>query len=580
MSSSLFAAGLGLAALLSVPAPPRVSLANDDDPLSLREHAALRESMAELAAAHPDLARLELVGTSRAGRAIEALRITAVDEPRDVPGILLVANLEGTRVFASAVALDHARRLLEGYADSESVRMLLDANVVWVVPRANPDAAEARFLEPRAEHLASGVGVDDDRDGRQGEDPPADLNGDGLVTMMRVPDPDGEWIPDPNDPRALVKADPAKGEHGTFALYPESRDRDGDERFGEDQPHDGRVDRNFPAGWQEGEAAAGLFATDDPEARALCEFVLARPNLSLVVIYDGPGNLVEDPKSVADDAKAKQRIPPAGWLESDAGYLKEIARRYRRAVGNETEGEDDDAGTFGRWCYEHRGLFVLCADLWELPFGEASKDEADGADEKAEGEDPQEEQAEPERKPSEDAKRLLWVDAHEGEAWRFVPWTPFDHPELGEVEIGGFAPFARVEPPAEEGAKIARDHFAWFTTLGSLPARAKIVECTRERVGDGLFEVRAVIENSGFLPLLSRSGRRTRTTRPARLKLLLPEAGGLVAGKRQVLIEDLSGSGGRFEYTALVRGPEGMEIAVTLDSDHAGSDMRTAEENQ
>ena len=34
----------------------------------------------------------------------------------------------------------------------------------------------------------------------------------------------------------------------------------------------------------------------------------------------------------------------------------------------------------------------------------------------------------------------------------FVDWSPFNHPSLGAVEIGGFGPYATTNPPA--GAPI------------------------------------------------------------------------------------------------------------------------------
>ena len=40
---------------------------------------------------------------------------------------------------------------------------------------------------------------DDDRDGATDEDGAEDLNGDGLITTMRVQDPAGEWMMDPVD---------------------------------------------------------------------------------------------------------------------------------------------------------------------------------------------------------------------------------------------------------------------------------------------------------------------------------------------------------------------------------------------
>src|SRR5262249_13112991 len=107
-----------------------------------------------------------------------------------------------------------------------------------------------------------------------------------------------------------------------------------------------------------------------------------------------------------------------------------------------------------------------------------------------------------------------------------------------------------------------------------------IAECTRERLGEGVWRVKAALENDSYLPLLSRSARRTETTRPAKGKLLLPEAGKRLGGEVQELLSDLPGSGGRKEYTWLVQGPEAMEIAVSVETAHAGATTRKAEEKK
>jgi hypothetical protein len=92
--------------------------------------------------------------------------------------------------------------------------------------------------------------------------------------------------------------------------------------------------------------------------------------------------------------------------------------------------------------------------------------------------------------------------------------------------------------------------------------------------------VTAVIQNDAYLPLLSRSARRTETIRPAKVRLLLPEAGKRLGGNVQELLYDLPGSGGRKEYQWLVHGPDAMEIAVTVETTHAGTATRTAEEEE
>ena len=322
---------------------------------------------------------------------------------------------------------------------------------------------------------------------------------------------------------------------------------------------------------------------------------MQRKNLVLVVTYDGLDTLVEKPKEVDDDARPVKRVPPEGILASDAKLLEELGRRYKEATESEVKGVSSDEGTFSRWCYDHRGLLVLDVTLWNLPTEAPEPEEPEEPEETEEESAEAESEAsgtgeralekveaagEPEEKPSadpsEDAKHLQWIDAV-GEDWRFVPWKPFQHPELGEVEIGGFAPFARLLPPDGERLHIAGRHFAFFVTLGELLPRIEIAECTKTSLGAGVWEVEAVVRNDSYLPLLTRSMRRTRTTRPARVRFLMPAGATLLSGSPQALLSDLPGSGGREEYTWLVHGPGEMELGVEVDTDHAGEVVRMAE---
>jgi len=76
---------------------------------------------------------------------------------------------------------------------------------------------------------------------------------------------------------------------------------------------------------------------------------------------------------VGDDAPSVKRIPPAGVLESDAKLLGELGKRYRKITANEAEAEGGDAGSFSRWCYEHRGLPTLATVLWDISLKEPEK---------------------------------------------------------------------------------------------------------------------------------------------------------------------------------------------------------------
>ena len=542
----------------------------------LLAHQDLQQSMARLASEHAELVSVVAVGRSRAGRAIEGLRIMAGERTSGRPGILVVAGVDGPYVWTSSLALDEARALAEGYGKDERVKKLLDSTTLYIVPRADPDAAEARFAAPLFEQWASGAGVDNDRDGRAGEDPPSDVDGDGLVTQIRVPSPEGEWIEDPTDPRALVKADPKKGQRGKWKLWTEGRDLDRDERVAEDSELDAIVNQNFPQGWRELDARAGRFATEEPPARALCDFVLLHKDIALVLSYGAQDNLVEKPKTSGDGTQRTKRLPPEGTIDSDGELYAEIGKRYKKLTGSKAKGENDARGSFQAWCELQRGLWCLNVAGWTMPLDEpAPKKEGEAEKEKSEGEkadkpdkgDKADKADKPE--PSDDAKRLRWIDAH-NEAARFVAWKPFQHPELGAVEIGGFAPYAKIEPPESERVEQQKKQFEFLLTLGELVPRVVVSECTAKSLSGGLWEVKAAVENHALLPLLSAAARRSDAVRPARINLRLPKEAQLLAGNAEARLEDLPGVNGRHEYRWLVHGAVPKSIGVEVDTDHAG----------
>jgi hypothetical protein len=521
------------------------------------EQKKLSLAMQRLASEHPGLVSVLNVGHSRSGRMFEALRIAAGELTPGRPAILIVANIEGPEVYTSGVALGLARSLAEGYLRESEISTLLDSTTIYLVPRANPDGAEARFLKPMMELRGTGHGVDNDRDGRSGEDGPADVDGDGMVSWMRILDPEGEWIEDPTDARAMIRAERAKGQRGRWKLTLEGRDSDGDEEVCEDPERDARVNRNFPQDFVEHDPESGLFATDEPETRALCEFVMARKDIQLVLVWGELDNLVAKSKGIEPKEGGRRgggdRVPPSGTLQEDHELIEELGRRYGKVTQDPPEGATEWAGSFQAWCYAQRGLLTLSARLWSIPTDEESagksgseeaegdasgagtgaETEADAPEQVAEGSKETaakgrkgkggRKQDEDEPKPAEDAMRLAWIDAHPEEgAGRFLPWTPFAHPELGPVEIGGFAPYATLEPPVARRIEIVSEQLQFLVKLGESLARVRIVDAKIRELGPGLIEARAVLQNESLLPLITAAGRRARALRPARVEIHLP----------------------------------------------------------
>jgi len=214
----------------------------EQTPQGYADYAALRRQMQQLAAS--PLAQLQSLGRTCGGREVLLLRVGS-DKLDAKPAVLIVGGVDPPQLLGSHLALDIARRLvLDGRSDPETARLLKQVTF-YVIPRACPDASEAFFQTPAVERSVNLRPMDDDDDGRVDEDGPEDLNGDGLITAMRVEDPAGPMMAHPDDSRVLIEADPKKNETGRWRLLVEGRDNDQDGELNEDPPGGVAFDRNF-----------------------------------------------------------------------------------------------------------------------------------------------------------------------------------------------------------------------------------------------------------------------------------------------------------------------------------------------
>jgi hypothetical protein len=176
----------------------------------------LTRALRSLVGDHSSLARMESLAETREGRDIWMLEIanrngTPLEER---PALLIVANLEGDHLVGSELALATVRHFLTSYDSDPDVKDRLDNHVLYVFPRMNPDAAELMFGDVLEGRRTNTSPFDDDNDARTDEDGPEDLNGDGVITVMRVADPTGDYVVNPDEPRLMKRAEPIEGESG------------------------------------------------------------------------------------------------------------------------------------------------------------------------------------------------------------------------------------------------------------------------------------------------------------------------------------------------------------------------------
>jgi hypothetical protein len=561
-------AAVALSAATPLHAQPRAASAAN---AGYHSHAALTRALDSLRRARPAVVTLSQIATSPGGRAVHLVRLGAGADVDGRPALLVLANAHGPHVVGSEAALGAARSLAAAYGRDSNVTRLLDRATVYVVPRLNPDAAESFFgavVQERTRNAGGAHDKDDDRDGVADEDGPNDLNADGLITMMRVADPAGEWMTDAIDSTLMRRADAARGEVGRYRVMVEGRDDDGDERLDEDPAGGTDINRNFTFNYDWFGEGSGIHQLAAPEARAVADLIVARPNIAAVYVLGPQDNLVTPWTFRAGTGigGAPTGTSAGGPLQSilreDEPYYAEMGRRYRRVTGIAKSPTAPSTGDPLAWAYYDMGRLAFGARAWSVP--EVPADSAKGAP-KPETPDPL----------ADERNALRWLRANAPDA--IVPWTTVRHPDFPgrTVQVGGFRPYALLNPPAALLDSVVAKQARFVTELAGMLPSISLREVQVERVSDGVFRVTAQVANAGLLPTNAAIGARTRV--PLRVRVeLVPTSGQEIAGGRRVqLLDSVRGSGRSTELTWLVVGPAGSTLTLRATSPVAGAASQT-----
>ncbi|HET8632423.1 MAG TPA: M14 family metallopeptidase [Thermomicrobiales bacterium] len=494
---------------------------------------------------HPALAALASIGQSHEGRDIWCLTITnRATGPHDAkPAQYIDGNMHAGEVTGSAAALYTINELLTKHGKDGEITALVDTRTFYVLPRVNPDGAEKYLTTPYM--LRSSVRpypYEEDLPGLY----PEDLDGDGLILQLRVPDPKGEWKVSDQDPRLMLKRAPDETGGEYYRLLTEGLLREyrggpvtaAPPKWGLD------INRNYPGNWISTQGGAGPYPLSEPETRALAAFVGAHPNIGMIqnyhttggVLFRMPASRPEAEMMPLRDRALYQRIGELGTEVT--GYPCRSVYETYPAIDD--RGTRSAAGSFCEWAYEAFGIFGFAPELWDIE-GRA------GIEGRWQGPWHVKDQTE-----EEGLKILHWLDENLG-GEGFEAWRPFDHPQLGPVEIGGWhtKTVRQNAPPKfleEECAKIHR----FALRQAKLLPRLLLDKVEVEPLGGDLYIVRATIENDGYLPTnLTQKAVNQRVAQPVTVELSGGEI--LMGDRRQTL--------GHLEGRAQAAGPSfGMQL--------------------
>ena len=377
----------------------------------------LAAAVQDLARTNPGFAKVHILAKSPGGRELALLEIgpETAKTAKSLPAVFIAANMEGTVPISGEAALYLAKLVCEK-ADMRSDRTW------YILACGNPDAAAVYFGKPLRLDARNARPRNDDQDDQTDEDGTDDLDGDGVITQMRVKDPEGAWIPIPVEPRLMKKADGSKGEKGVWKLYSEGLDNDGDGQFNEDGPGGVNVGTAFPHLFKFFAPDSGAWSGSEAETFALLKFFDLHREVGLTFVFgeanfclapprgsrkgEADLNQIKVPENMAGYINAdptrtytiaevmdlvRPLVPPgmevtesmiAGFLglgavvnplDDDLKFYKELSDKYKEFLkaakldGKRLDPAPDKDGSLELYAYYHLGLPSFALDFWTLP---------------------------------------------------------------------------------------------------------------------------------------------------------------------------------------------------------------------
>lgn len=416
--------------------------------------------------AYPNLMKLESLARTSEGRDIWCATLSKGGNSDQKPAFYVQGGIHAQEGMGITCSLNFMWTVLEQNPQ------ILENVTVYILPCVNPDGSDMcvntgfaiRSKMERMDGVENGV-------------IPQDLNGDGKILFMRWEDPNGYYVQLPECGDVMVPR--RAGDKGPF--YSMTTEGIVENYNGGKLRHGFRdldFNRQYASGWKDN-PNAGDFPGNHTEPSTIMRFLANHSNIFMMMdVHCGTRALIYSVPSNIQDARFFKNLAALG--SRITGIEAVPGNRY----GKPTDAPSGlTLGTARGFCNDELGIPTLTVELGNgyNSLGMTAKEIFDA---------PLYER--------ELISKIVAMHAAKGKTVAY-PWQKINHPQLGEVEVGGRdyhdAYFMDPDDMLDLLPKVAE----FFLQVVDMVPTLAFTHTTCDAMGCDIYRIRAGIINNGAL---------------------------------------------------------------------------------
>lgn len=416
--------------------------------------------------AYPELMKLESLAKTTEGRDIWCVTLCKGDHPEQKPAFYIQGGIHAQEGMGITCCLNFIWTVLEKNPQ------LLEKITVYILPCVNPDGSDMCVrtgfaIRSKMERIY----------GLENAVVPQDLDGDGKILFMRWEDPNGYYVQLPECGDLMVPR--RAGDTGPF--YSMITEGIVENYNGGKLRHGFRdldFNRQYAVGWRDN-PNAGDFPGNHIEPSTIMRFLSTHSNIFMMMdVHCGTRALIYSVPNNIQDCRFFRNLAILG--NKITGIEPVPGNRYGKRSDTPS---GNTPGTNRDFCNDSLGIPTMTVEL-----GNGYNSLGMKAQEIFDGELYERELI---------SKIIAMHDARGNKV--AMPWKKVQHPQLGEVEVGGRdyhdAYFMIPDDMLELLPKVAD----YFLAVADMVPTLEFTHANCEALGENIYRIRAGIINNGDL---------------------------------------------------------------------------------